>query len=239
MNIVILGDTWGIVPTHLYRCPTIQQRTHYNANYDADVLNWLDYLLLAKGHAVYNRSWGGSDNYYQLTQLETCLAAGKLHGFKIDLVIWFHGELLRGYDADKIKEQGVEKYLDNHANILYSYATEIKQSYPETMWAIIGATGALRKNALLDWADLKIDNMRDVIFKTATPECHSYYGFYLPNRWDSVKEVFSEQEIAAEKEKGQEIERLQESTNHFYNSIHPGTKAYSSIVEQIIRVFNL
>lgn len=236
---MIVGDTWGIVQTELYKLSTVYQRTHYNHNYDLSVLNSLDYILMSRGHSVYNRSWGGSHNYQQLTFVDTCITAGKSHGFNIDLVIWFHTELLKNSDRDRIKQIGLENYLDETAEIIYTYASEIKQSSPSTKWAIIGATGALRENNLLDWAEFKINNLRSYVFNKNTPNCHSYYVYHHMNRWDDIKDFISIEEMETEKQKCNIIDELQQDKTLFFNTIHPGPNFYTQLNNDLIRHFNL
>lgn len=238
-RILIAGDTWGIVQTTLYRLPTAEQHGHYNHHYDETVLTSLDYTLMSRGHSVYNRSWGGTDNYYQLTMIDTTLAAAKKNNFNIDLIIWFHSELLKSYDAISLKKRGLEKYIDLTAHKIYTYASEIKKEYPDTKWAIIGGTGELRNNGLLDWAEYKIDSLRSKIFDRDLPDCHSYYGFYLGNKWDTLNNVIPEEDILKEKEKGDLLHLLQYNNKLFFNGLHPSPLAFEVLKNDIITKFNL
>lgn len=252
-RIVIIGDSWGIEPTTMYVNPQISQR--HNSRGNTSVFDWIDYKLMSLGHSVSNRSWGGCNNYYLLTIVETMLDAAKHNNFNVDLVIWFHGELTKEIwwgtqnlenpiDFLKtIQQQGFEVGIDEIAQETYKYAKQIAQNHPNTKWAIIGAGAALRKSKihLLDFADLLVENLRSDIVGRTTPECQTYYCIKDNNIIDELVErkIFTEQEKEIEVQKWEYLDRIQSDTNYFYNTKHPSPLAYKNLTDQIIIHFSL
>lgn len=252
-NIIIIGDSWGIVPTTIYRHANLDQKKHHISN--TSIYNWLDYKLMSLGHSVNNRSWGGSNPFYQLTLAETQLDAAKHHNFNVDLVIWFHAELSKEiyWGADNldnpkgylktIKNNGLEFGLDEIANELYQYVYDMHIDNPNTKWAIIGAGAATRKSKhhLLDFADLFIENLISDITGLELPECHTYYCIHDNNVIDVLleKNIFTKEEADNEIEKWNKIYKATENPELFFNHKHPSPLAYSNLVEKIINKFEL
>lgn len=253
-NIIIIGDSWGIVPTMIYRHGMLSQRHH--ANNDTSIFQWLDYKLMSLGHNVSNRSWGGSDNFYNIVQAETHLDAAKHHGFNVDLVIWFHAELGKEVwwgnenlenpsgTLKDIRDRGLENALDTIAIDLYTYVRNIANAHPNTKWAILGAGGAVRNSQkqLLNFADLLIDNVRNYMMDVDTPECHTYYCIHDHRDFiDTLanKKIFTEKEKEIELEKWAILDKLGENRKYFHNGKHPSPYAYEKLVNQIIDHFQL
>jgi len=249
-NIVIIGDTWGIIPTGLRKPGSLEQK---NQMYDdTSLFDWLDFKLQSLGHSVSNRSWGGSSNFYQLTLAEVYLEAARYHNYNIDVIIWFHGEILKeiNWSLDSlenasghmrtIKEQSLEKGIDDISKDLYEYANNFAKLYPNTKWAIIGAGAPIRKNNLnlLNFADFMVENLRSEILGIDVPECHSYYTLYSQQGFFDIlkdKKIFTEEEVKEETRKCEIIENLGKNTDLFFNSKHPSPKAYKNLVEQLIK----
>lgn len=252
-NIVIIGDSWGIIPTGLTNCSTLNNHVYgtFKAS-DENVYDWLDYKLMQQGHRVYNRSWGGSDNFYQLSIAENLLDASVKNNFQIDLVIWFHSELLKEvcWNTDClrnptghlkiIKEKGLEKGLDELSKDLYSYTKSISQKHKNTKWAIIGAGAPIRQSNknILDFSDFIIDNLREYITGNTIPECHSFYTLYpIPIYFDKLlleHNIMTQTEIDEEIIKCKIIEEVGKDITLFHNTRHPGPKAYKKLTSEII-----
>jgi hypothetical protein len=96
-NILILGDTWGITPCHIWP-------------HSKEPADWFEFQFLKKGHPTFNKSWGGNQNHYQLAQAEVFLNATKDTQLEIDLIIWFHSELMRDLGEGTPKEKQDEMF---------------------------------------------------------------------------------------------------------------------------------
>lgn len=252
-RILIIGDSWGIEPTTIYKNPHLDSK--HLPKKDTSIFDWLDYKLMSLGHGVNNRSFGGCNNYALLTLVETTLDAAKHQNFNIDLVVWFHGELCKeiwwskqnfenpNYYLKIIKNNGLETGLDELAKSTYSYAREIAEAHPNTKWAIIGAGAAIRNSQvrLLDFADFIIENLRNEITGIVTPECHTYYCIKDNNIIDELveRQIFTEQEKEIENKKWSEIDQLQSNTKFFYNTKHPSPLAYKNLTNILINHFEL
>jgi hypothetical protein len=235
-NILILGDTWGITPCHEWPRNSL-------------LVNWFEFQFLKRGHATFNRSWGGNQNHNQLNIASVFLHAVENTPFKIDLVIWFHSELLRDFAAEPpygninntIEEIGFDNLINRTAERVYGTVNEMRKRFPETKWAIIGGHAPLhspRKN-LLDWAEFRIDNWRAEISGKFCPDsqCMEWLD---PTKgslydWPAVGEEIIKREQAIR-------EILLEATTDFdlfHNGKNPSQKVYESLAKRIIEHFNL
>jgi len=229
---MILGDTWGIVPCHTF-------------GWQPKIVNWFEYQFLKRGHPTFNKSWGGNQNNYQLLQAEVFIEAVKGTPFELDLIIWFHTELVRDFvpqETSLIGEQhSYDEVLDMTAERVYNWATRAKNASPKTKWAIMGGHAPLRPNKkhLLDWADFRIDNLRAKIAGVDIPESQAF-EFLEPGKgslwdWPGIPKEIIDRELAI---KEQIIEATKDKSK-FYNQKHPALEPLISLSNEIIEHFKL
>lgn len=230
-NIMILGDTWGIVPSHMWFM-------------DKTLVNWFEYIFLKRGHATFNKSRGGNQNHDQICQGEIFLHATENTAFEIDLVIWFHTELIRDVSVQESKlfaTTSYDKVIDIVGERMYKSVTDLKTRFHRTKWAILGGHAPLlnTKKHLLDWAEFRIDNLRSKILGVDVPESQAF-EFLEKGKgslwdWSGISEEIIERELAI---KSQIIE-LTKDKEKFYNQKHPAIKPLTNLADELITHFNL
>jgi hypothetical protein len=235
-NILILGDTWGITPCHIW-------------DHDQSPADWFEFQFLKKGHPTFNKSWGGNQNHYQLAQAEVFLNATKDTLMEIDLIIWFHSELMRdlGEGASletqnrMFEEFGFDQTLNILAERIYGRVTRIKQEFPKTKWAIIGGHAPIRstRSYLLDWVEFRIDNWRQEISGKECPESHAFE--WLEEGKGSLYDfpAIGEDIIQRELLIKEKILEATMDTNLFYNKKHPAKEPLTQLANRIIDHFKI
>lgn len=247
-NILIIGDSWAIVPCNMWSSQSLFHK-HLIPDYDENVLDWLDFKLMSKGHKVTNRSFGGCQNYFQLGQADAYLNAAKKHNFHIDIIIWFHTEICRDMHFSKddnkhenlILNHGLEYALDQISMETYEYATKLYNLSPTTKWAIIGGHAPLRNNTkhLLNWANFRLDDYRSYILDNISiAECQT---LSLTDYWDTMKDEYgiSTEDILKEFDKREFIQNSCKDKTKFYDEVHPSCQSNQLLSNLIIEHFNL
>lgn len=249
-NILIIGDSWAIVPCNSYASQSFFHKTL--SIRDKNILNWMDFRLLALKHNVNNRSFGGNQNWFQLGIAETHIQSSLQNNFRIDLIIWYHTELCRDLNLDtniinnhhikKLKEEGLEGTLDYIAEETYNYATQLHKLSPNTKWAIIGGHAPLRPNKkhILNWANFRLDDYRSKILnRTDIPECQTLSVHTA--QWDIMKDKcgVSTEVILKELDKKEIIYSACTDIEKFYDKIHPSAFSNFILTDLIIKHFEL
>jgi len=249
-NILIIGDSWAIVPCNSYASQSFFHKTL--SIRDKNILNWMDFRLLALKHNVNNRSFGGNQNWFQLGIAETHIQSSLQNNFRIDLIIWYHTELCRdlNFDANiinnhhikKLKEEGLEGTLDYIAEETYNYATQLHKLSPNTKWAIIGGHAPIRPNKkhILNWANFRLDDYRSKILnRTDIPECQTLS--LHTTQWDIMKDKcgVSTEVILKELDKKEIIYSACTDIEKFYDKIHPSAFSNFILTDLIIKHFEL
>jgi hypothetical protein len=236
-NILILGDTWGITPCHIW-APNSQ-----------DPKDWFEFQFLKRGHPTFNKSWGGNQNHYQLAQAEVFLNATKDTSMEIDLIVWFHSELMRDLgESASLEEQngmfeefGFDQTMDIIAERIYGRVTRLKQEFPKTKWSIIGGHAPIRANRshLLDWVEFRIDNWRQEISGKECPESHAFE--FLERGKGSLYDypAIGEDIIQRELLIKEKILEATMDTNLFYNKKHPAKEPLTQLANRIIDHFKI
>jgi hypothetical protein len=251
-RILIIGDSWAIVPCNLWAHQDRAKHQDYIRK-SVDILDWLDFRLLSLGHSVSNMSYGGNINSEQIQVARTFLDSAKKHNFNIDVVIWFHTELMRGdfhmyqkaYENNEqlqlLKNQGWNALLDKLSTDLYTDVKNLHLEHPNTKWVIIGGHAPIRENTshLLSWADLLIKDLRKEILNTDIPECHSLS--FRSQDWEYLREHvdLSVELILDELNNKQFIYDICKDQSKFYDEIHPSPKSNYALSQQIIDFFQL
>lgn len=253
-RILIVGDSWAIIPCNIWAPQCLYSRDneqHRWVSTDPNILNWLDFQLLARGHSVSNRSWGGNANWFHLGIADTFMEASVKNNFHIDIVIWFHTELLRDMHLDYnisrnkhlaiTKEKGLDGIIDYIAEETYSYARKIHEISPTTKWAIIGGHAAVSKKHehMLDFADFYIRDLRKQMTGIDFPECHTLS--FREHDWEQLKNNYNMplEVILEELNKKKFTHDNCKDLELFYDEVHPSPKANMKLTEQIIKHFDL
>jgi hypothetical protein len=235
-NILILGDTWGITPCHIW-------------SHDQSPTDWFEFQFLKKGHPTFNKSWGGNQNHYQLAQADVFLNATKNTAMEIDLIIWFHSELMRDLGESRsgekqnemILELGFDGTLDHIAEKIYGRVNKMKEDFPKTKWAIIGGHAPIRstRSYLLDWVEFRIDNWRQEISGKECPESHAFE--WLEEGKGSLYDfpAIGEDIIQRELLIKEKILEATMDTNLFYNKKHPAKGPLIELANRIIKHFEI
>ena len=235
-NILILGDTWGITPCHIW-------------SHSKEPADWFEFQFLKKGHPTFNKSWGGNQNHYQLAQAEVFLNATKDTEMEIDLIIWFHSELMRDLGEgtprerqdEMIAELGFDGTLDLIAERIYGRVTMMKEEFPKTKWAVIGGHAPIRgsKSHLLDWVEFRIDNWRQEISGKECPESHAFEwleeGKGSLYDFPSIPQDIIDREIEIK-------EKILDATSDmdlFYNRKHPAIGPIKDLAARIMDHFKI
>jgi hypothetical protein len=230
-NILILGDTWGTVPCHAL-------------GYMPEVLEWFEYQFFRRGHPTFNKSWGGNQNNYQLLQAEVLLNSIKDSPIHIDLIVWFHTEIVRDLVPQDTRRFGKEEFdliIDDTAERIYQWATKVKNISPDTKWAIIGGHAPLRPNKkhLLDWADFRIDNFRSHILGVDVPESQAFEFLERGKGslwdWPDIPQDIIDRELAIK----EQIIEMTKDQSKFWNGKHAGFEPMKQLANDLITKFNL
>ncbi len=253
-RILIIGDSWAIIPCNIYAPQSLWARDNLHWKYDTknnEVLDWLDFRLLSRGHSVSNRSYGGNANWFQLGIAETYLNSSVKNNFHIDLVIWFHTELLRDMEmnfsisnnkhTNVIKKSGLEGITDYIATETYNYAKSLHELSPLTKWAIIGGHAPIHKQNkdILSFADFVIDDYRSEITGTDAPECHTLS--FSEKNWQDLRDYcdLPLEIILEELDKKKSIEDMCSDLSKFYDGVHPSPDMNKLLSDRIIKHFDL
>jgi hypothetical protein len=218
-NIAIIGDSWSI-GVHIGH---------------VDGFSPFEFTLMNKNNTVYARGHGGSNNLYELTQFEYFLDGTK-DIFDIDLVIWFHTELLRDHLNFRADPKDLDIGLSNIAKETYETATAIKNKYPAMKWAIIGGHEPILKHReMLDWADFIIDDWRSELVGEKLPYTN-FLGHihFLEKNVGKIDSKRIEEEIVY---RNKIIDICNERRDIFFDGIHPNSKAFNKLALRIKQHF--
>lgn len=255
-NILIAGDSWACIPwQHYYRHKRFSRLENEdesssiiddwfinNDYFKYNIFDWLDFQFTRLGHNVNNIGFWSDNNDNQLKRLQGYLQGSYVNNNPIDLIVWFHTEIVRDWfndDWNYAKSQGYYEYLRVSAKGTYNWVTMIKKTYPNTKWAIIGGHAALheKEKHLLDWAEFRIDNWRQEITGIECPECH--VTTFLKMDHKEINSILSLDEKEIELQKIETIINACKDKELFYDNVHPNVKPSKELATRIIKHFNL
>ena len=250
MNILIIGDSWG---QSLTLGQDLTQGIGNGVKRDTNDPGWketlMEFDLMSKGHNVYNRSKYGSKNSSALADCEVFLNETR-DIFKTDLIIWFYTSLFRdgeyfGKARDILgKARGRPAYdtlLQLTSNEISDYAVNIKNSYPDVKWAIIGGHAPIHDSEKYDWADFKIDDWRSELVGENVPVTQIWGWIYRhPVRLVDLKDIFGSEVILEEIEKQDVINKIAtERTELFFDKMHVKSTYNRDLGVRILRELGL
>lgn len=218
-NIAIIGDSWsiGVTNGHVEGFPPFE------------------ISLMNKDNTVYARGHGGSNNLYELVQFDYFLNHTK-DIFNIDLVIWFHTELMRDRGNFRADPKDLDIGLSNIAKETYETATEIKNKYPHMKWAIIGGHEPIVKHReMLDWADFIIHDWRSELVEEKLPYTN-FLGHvdFLEKNVGVIDSARIENEIEF---RNKIMDVCTQCRDVFFDGIHPNSKAFNQLALRIKKHF--
>lgn len=187
--------------------------------------------LFSMGHIVFNKSIYGGANSLTLATGETLVDSTKKM-FQIDLVIWFHTELLRDRFDIVTPTYDYNEYLEAIHKDTIKKVMRLRTKTSNAKWAIIGGHAPLYNPKDYDWAEFKIDDWRAELLGVPLPPCQSL-GYQL---WlNDHRDVFGYDVVYEEQHKYNMISSLCESNkDKFYDGIHPSFTHCSDLATKII-----
>lgn len=225
MNFLVIGDSWG-----------------FSLAYPNKDFKWLEYNLISKGNNVYNRSVWGNTNISALSDAKFFLEQTKQH-IQIDAIIWYYTCLARDssrYPHDnKITEQSDVTYnyvMNFLSDKVYDQVSNIRESFPNLKWCIIGGHAAIYQSDKYQWADFIIDDWRSELLGEKVETSHSLGELeWLQKNLDK----FGVDVIEEELKKHDIIYKKCDAARHvFYDSIHPDVEQSYLLSERIANFFN-
>lgn len=233
---LVIGDSWSITLTHNYWV-----RWRPDQPYDDPAhAGHIEFALRQAGWSVNNRGWGGSSNHIQVTQALYYLMWQKYIGKPLNLIVWFHTELMRDWhranpdSVQNMKKYGLDAWLDKQADEVYGLVAEAQERYPETKWIIIGGHCPIRANKkhLLAKSALIIDNWRQELAGVECPECHT---LTFLDEFEKYKDCFPLDIVERELNLREIIINACRDSRIFYDGVHPSPKSMAALSERILR----
>jgi hypothetical protein len=225
MNILIIGDSWATSP---WWAPNNGHK-------------WLEYTLIDLGHTVFNRAKGGGQNCQNLSDAIQFFenVKGKI---KIDLVVWFHTELIRDINVHECSDPefrdqrtSLEEIFDFVEDYTAQKALEARE-LSCAKWAIIGGHAPVRTPEKFAWAEMFIQDWRSEIVGEKLPESQLLSGLdWLNNHI----EQFGKDVVSREIEKYERIVNVGEKLTPlvFFDGVHPIAKHCEELANRINNFF--
>lgn len=221
MNVLIVGDSWGV---SLY--PTPEQP------------KFLEFDFIEEGHTVFNKSIYGGQNMTALNTAEIFLESTK-ESVNVDIIIWYYTCLMRDNHLDKkeyIGARGHEAFkifLDSLEDMTATYARNIKDSFPNCRWVIVGGHASIYKPELYNWADVLIEDYRSDILGYNVPNCQTLGHV---DEFDHYKEVFGTEVLLEETEKTLLIDEIGKNrTDIFWDGVHINAEYSNQLSKRILK----
>lgn len=230
---LIIGDSWGVTLSSHYWF------RHNEIDYGPNHADHIEFALRKKGWAVNNRCWGGSRNFVAITDAFHYLKWYSYIEKPLDLIIWFHTELVRDWNPNiegmlqEMKYLGLDSWLDQKAGEFYTLVSLAQKEYPDTRWIIIGGHCPIRSNKrhLLEKSSLIIDNWRQELAGVECPECHT---LSFLNEFEKYPECFPLDIIERELSYREQILRACSDRDIFFDHVHPSAKSMALLSDRII-----
>ena len=208
MNILILGDSWG-VPNY-YGPPGVDAKYH------------TEFLLKDLGYTVYNCANNGGSNLASISSAKNHLIS------KIDWIIWFHTESLRDrnlFDADK--SFLINDVIESNSRIIYQEFDKLKKFTSAKTLVIGGQAKLLDCFYEITSADFVIPDWRSSIFGKQFPTVHTLCHLDLIEKSaDSLE--FKNRLL---KDHKTILDQMKWSED-FPDNCHPGIRPHRELVEK-------
>jgi hypothetical protein len=214
MNIVILGDSWG-VPNY-YGPPGVDAKYH------------TEFLLRELGHTVTNCAANGGSNIDSISRVGNCNA---------DLIIWFHTELTR--DIDLVNPTTLDETIEQLGHLTYKKAAELKSEIG-AKFAVIGGCATLHP-LLFTYLkpDFYITDWVSEICNVNLPPCYTNYKI-TPKVYKGMKSKELSDYVTDSKDillthYSNILNRLKymKRSGHFPDGGHPGIQPHADLVNTL------
>ena len=231
MNILIIGDSWG-VPNY-YGSPGVDPQYH------------TEYLLRSYGYTVYNCSINGGSNLIAIDRVKQFLSgypithpAGNPMGEitfnvtnpKIDWVVWFHTEFYRDFDMTGLY---FEESIKNFAHETYRKMSEFFKEL-DCKVAIIGGQACIRPEIYEYMTpDFIIEDWKAVIANRELPKVYTFrtadWIERLADDTDKKLEILKTHYVLHEVMGG--------GNPDFPDRCHPGIRPHSELSKRLRKLF--
>lgn len=247
MNILIVGDSWGVPNYILENFPTYRPEDH------------LEFHLKKLGHSVYNYSLNGNSNKRTMESVDftkrhlgdDCNLVPHAYlptwmnpvghpeslPMKIDWTIWFHTEVFRdGFDAKKTFHQNlVEK-----SHEVYSYARTFFEKTNSKL-AVIGGQAAIGpsvRDIFYSYIkpDFIIEDWRSEIVGKPLPECYTVSSLNGAFSWalQGIDRVEEKERLVDAQEV---VIQAMEDCEDFADNAHPAGPPNEKLAHLLHEVF--
>ena len=218
MNIIILGDSWG-VPNY-YGPPGVAPEAH------------TEFLLKELGHTVYNCANNAGSNIDSIIQ-----ATDHSHIGTADLIIWFHTELTR--DIEYIEPGSLDETIERLAHETYKRIAELKNLTKAKLVAIGGC--ATLHPLLFDYVtpDFYITDWVSSICGQEVPPCYISYSIpkkipkQLPDRELAQLVVDTKENLTRQFDIELKRYKCMSHSEHFPDNSHPGIQPHLNLVNTL------
>lgn len=247
MNILIIGDSWGV--------------PNYSADFDVQPEQHTEFILRQLGHNVFNFSLNGASMLdtmiYALAALNNdyenldqnvegkfrcyskdgtfkILSKVKYRGERIDWILWFHSEAIR--DQRLVDLNPWLKLEETHifySHLVYRAFDSFVKQFNNPKTAIIGSQ-AIIDPILYQYhkPNFEIVDWRSEIVGKKLPRCVSYGKLSMVEKlYDSVDEKIKILDLH------KQIQDAMSDTDLFFDRCHPGPIPHSKLAERLDKVF--
>ena len=212
MNILILGDSWG-VPNY-YGPPGVDAKYH------------TEFLLKDLGHTVYNCANNGGSN---LASFDSANSLLKSKPVKIDWIVWFHTESLRDRNLFDLNEKFyINEIIENSSKIIYQDFEKLRLTTKSKTFVVGGQAKLVDSFYQITGADYVIPDWRSSIFNRQFPLVHTLCHL------DLIEKSSDSLEFKNNLLKDHEtILDYMKQSEHFPDNCHPGIQPHRELVERI------
>ena len=231
MNILITGCSFG-VPNY-FGPPGVPEEHH------------IEFLLKSLGYTVYNCSLNGGSNLQAIHRTEQFIngesivhPAYKENQFvcleniptKIDLLLWFHTDILRDYYSH-CTGTTIDIATDKLANITYQKMANLLKTI-DCKIAVVGGCSPINK-IMYDYIspDFIIEDWKSEIVNETLPYVQSLGAMSViensPDTLDYKNDVLTKHEYI--------LDKLRQS-GHFPDGCHPGTYPHKNLSERLDKI---
>lgn len=220
MNIVILGDSWGVPNTYSPLMP--DPRTH------------TEYLLKDLGYNVHNCAQNSGSNLYSINR-----AINYAKNNQVDWILWFHTDLPRDL-GPLIEPTTIDNLIEGLAHQVYSRARDLK-SLTNAKFAVVGGCSPVHP-LLYSYLtpDFLVDDWTEDICQVTLPKIyiishkvHSNPQLNLPLR--SIVPYLIDDRESLINLYNQILKRFlaTKKSEHFPDDLHPGAGPHADLVNTL------
>ncbi len=210
MNILILGDSWG-VPNYCGP-PGVGPEFH------------TEYLLKNLGHTVYNFAINGGSNLESINRAKEFLSQTEI---ALDWIFWFHTESLRDrHLIDATRSFYIDDVVDRVSRKIYTEFERLRSHTAARSLVIGGQAQLLDSFDTIVNADIVIHDWKSKIFARSLPVVHTICHLDLIDKSSDSLE-YKNSLLAKHKI----LLDLMSASDDFPDNCHPGIRPHRELVE--------